>query len=138
MPSTTIDPLVADALQLLRIELPSLMGLYLFGSQAQDCAGPDSDLDLAVLVEQYVDPLRLWELSSRLANTLGLDVDLVDLRAASTVMQYQILTTGKRLWRRGLETDQFELFVLSEKFDMDIWRQLLIDQVQRQGQIHGR
>lgn len=138
MPASNIQQSLAETANLLRNELPNLMGVYLFGSQAQQNAGPDSDLDLAVLVDGYVAPLRLWELSNTLANQLAIEVDLVDLRAASTVMQYQILTTGKRLWRRGPETDHFELFVLSEKFDMDIWRKPLIDQIQRQGHIHGR
>lgn len=138
MPASNIQQRLAETATLLRNELPNLMGVYLFGSQAQKIAGPDSDLDLAVLVGGYVEPLRLWELSNTLANQLAIEVDLVDLRAASTVMQFQILTTGKRLWRCGPETDHFELFVLSEKFDMDIWRKPLIDQIQRQGHIHGR
>ncbi|MFC3887640.1 nucleotidyltransferase domain-containing protein [Salinispirillum marinum] len=32
-------------------QLPGLRGIYLFGSQAQQTAGPDSDIDLAVLVQ---------------------------------------------------------------------------------------
>ncbi|MHA7880163.1 MAG: type VII toxin-antitoxin system MntA family adenylyltransferase antitoxin [Saccharospirillum sp.] len=137
MPTFTPQQSQQAIQDLLQHELPELMGIYLFGSQAQQAAGPESDVDLAVLVEGYVGPLRLWELSNSLANQFGIEVDLVDLRAASTVMQHQVLTTGQRWWRRGPETDHFELFVLSEKFDMDIWRKPLIDQIQQQGQVHG-
>lgn len=87
----TTTPLINNRL---RQALPELMAVYSFGSQAQNNAGPDSDLDLAVLVAGYVDSVSLWQLGNKLANELDIDVDLLDLRAASTVMQYQILTGG--------------------------------------------
>ena len=65
--------------------------------------GGDSDIDLAVLVAGKADPVRLWELGQTLASELDRDVDLIDLRAASTVMQYQIITTGRRLWQTGAQ-----------------------------------
>ena len=36
---------------LLRAQLPNAMAVYAFGSQIQGITGPDSDLDLAVLVQ---------------------------------------------------------------------------------------
>jgi uncharacterized protein len=42
-------------------------------------------------------------------------VDLLDLRAASTVMQYQIITTGQRWWVKYVQPALFESVVLSEK-----------------------
>ena len=43
-----------------------LLALYAFGSQVQGTAGTHSDLDLAVLVAGYADPLLLWELAGEL------------------------------------------------------------------------
>ncbi|MEX1058340.1 MAG: nucleotidyltransferase domain-containing protein [Natronospirillum sp.] len=114
------------------------MGIYCFGSQAQTTAGPDSDLDLAVLVAGYVDTVSLWNVGNKLANELNIDLDLLDLRAASTVMQYQIITGGQRLWSAGIEADEFELYVLSEKFDLDLWRQPQIDQIREEGRVYDR
>ena len=128
-------PLIVEFLQQ---RLPGLMGVYGFGSQMQHDAGPDSDLDLAVLVPGYVDPIALWEMGSALADKLNIDLDLLDLRAASTVMQYQVLAGGTRLWSAGSEADEFELFVFSEKRDLDLWRQPIIDQIQEEGSIYGR
>lgn len=82
----------------LRASLPELLAVYAFGSQVHGTAGPDSDLDLAVLVHGYVDPLLLWRLTGDLAAITACPVDLLDLRAASTVMQYQVITTGERWW----------------------------------------
>lgn len=73
----------------LRKALPNALSIYAFGSRLQGTANAQSDLDLAVLVAGYADPLQLFEMANQLADKLGYEVDLLDLRAASTVMQYQ-------------------------------------------------
>jgi hypothetical protein len=76
--------------------------------------------------------------AGNLADVVGCPVDLLDLRAASTVMQYQVITTGQRLWSVGLPVDLFETFVLSEKTALDEARAPLMADIQRTGKIHGR
>jgi predicted nucleotidyltransferase len=117
---------------------PNALAIYAFGSQIQGTAGPQSDLDLAVLVSGYADPLTLWDVAGSLADVVGSPVDLLDLRAASTVMQYQVITTGRRLWSVGLPTGLFETFVLSEKTALDEARAPLMADIQRTGIVHGR
>lgn len=114
------------------------LAIYAFGSQVQGGAGPESDLDLAVLVPGYAPPLGLWELSGALADIAGCPVDLMDLRAASTVMQYQIITKGRCIWSVGLEAGLFESFVLSEMTDLNAARAGLLQDIQRDGRIHVR
>lgn len=98
----------------------NLLALYAFGSRIQGTANAQSDLDLAVLVEGYADPVQLFELSNKLADQLGYEVDLLDMRAASTVMQYQIISTGERWWvKDALQVGLFETMVLSEKTNLD-------------------
>jgi len=88
----------AAIIQTLQASLPNLLAIYAFGSRIQGTAQIDSDLDLAVLVAGYAEPLVLWALAGDLADVAGCPVDLLDLRAASTVMQYQVITTGQRWW----------------------------------------
>ena len=110
-----LDKLLADNNPLLPIILstvPNTLAIYAFGSRVQDVADSSSDLDLAVLVAGYAEPLLLWDLSGHLADMAKCEVDLLDMRAASTVMQYQILTTGIRLWAKQLEAGLFESFVM--------------------------
>lgn len=114
-----------------------VIAIYAFGSQVQGTAGPDSDLDLAVLVAGYADPVALWGLAGKLADVAGCPVDLLDLRAASTVMQYQVITAGCRLWSAGLEADLFECYVLSEKTELDTARAPLMADILSTGKIHG-
>jgi hypothetical protein len=80
----------------------------------------------------------LWELAGDLEEAAGCPVDLLDLRAASTVMQYQVLTTGERWWRRDLQADLFEAAVLSEKTELDTARAGLLADIAQRGSVHGR
>ena len=121
----------------IRIRFPQAIAIYAFGSQVQGTAGPDSDLDLALLVAGYADPIALWELASKLTDVAGCPVDLLDLRAASTVMQYQVITTGQRLWSAGLAAGLFECYVLSEKTELDTARAPLMADILATGRIHG-
>lgn len=122
----------------IRKRLPNALAVYAFGSQVQGTAGPQSDLDLAVLVAGYADPLLLWELSASLADTVACPVDLLDLRVASTVMQYQVITTGRRLWSVGLDVGLFECYVLSEKTALDEARAPLLADIAATGEIYAR
>ena len=122
----------------IRARFANAMAVYAFGSRVQGTARPDSDLDLAVLVAGYADPLALWDVAGNLADVVGYPVDLLDLRAASTVMQYQVITTGQRLWSVGLPAGLFETYVLSEKTALDEARAPLMADIQRTGRIYGR
>ncbi|WP_434608969.1 nucleotidyltransferase domain-containing protein [Pseudomonas sp. D2-30] len=122
----------------LQNHLPDLLAVYLFGSHAQETAGPDSDVDLAVLLSGKVDPVSLWQLSGDLADIAGSPVDLIDLRAASTVMQHQIVTRGRRLWAKDVQAGLFECFILSEKTALDEARARLLKDIQEEGRVYGR
>lgn len=125
-------------LQILQTRVPHLLAVYAFGSRVHGTAQPDSDLDLAVLVAGYAEPLLLWELSGDLSDVAGCPVDLLDLRAASTVMQYQIITTGERWWARNAQAALYEAAILSEKTELDSARAGLLDDIQKRGNIYGR
>lgn len=121
----------------IRTTLQDALAIYVFGSRSNATAGKDSDLDLAVLVAGYAPSLLLFDLSGVLEDIVGCPVDVLDLRAASTVMQYQILQKGRRLWGRDPEAGLFEAFVLSEKTALDTARAGLLDDIQRTGSIYG-
>ena len=125
-------------LQKLHAQLPGLMAVYAFGSRTQGTATPESDMDMAVLVEGYADPEILWQLAGELADIVHCDVDLLDMRAASTVMQYQILNGGERWWQKDTQADMYEAAILSEKTELDYARAGLLSDIQSQGTIYGR
>ncbi len=118
--------------------VPDLMAVYMFGSQATGEANADSDLDLAVLAAGTVEPLLLWQIAGELADIVAVPVDLLDLRAASTVMQYQVITIGRRLWNKDSQAGIFESYILSEKTALDTARAALLADIQQKGKVHGR
>lgn len=128
------DPVI----QMLQAKVPNLLAIYAFGSRIQGTAGPGSDLDLAVLVAGYADPVALFELAGEISDITACPVDLLDLRAASTVMQYQIITTGQRWWAADAQAALLEAAILSEKTELDTARAGLLRDIQKEGKIHGR
>lgn len=136
-----ISSVVRDALiRTVRARLPRLLAVYAFGSRIRGMAGSMSDLDLAVLVAGYADPLELFDLAGDLADLAGCEVDLLDMRAASTVMQHQILTTGERWWvgHEALQVGLYEAAMLSEKVELDAARAGLLEEIERRGTVYGR
>jgi predicted nucleotidyltransferase len=125
-------------LALVLAKIPNLMAIYVFGSQAQGTPQSDSDLDLSVLAPGLIDPNVLWSLSNDIANLVNGDVDLLDLRAASTVMQYQVISTGKAMWDIGLQARLFEVSVFSEKLALDEAREPLLTTIAREGHVYAR
>lgn len=123
---------------LLRSRVGGLLAVYAFGSRIQGTADERSDLDLAVLVQGYADPLTLWQLAGDAADIAGCPVDLLDLRRASTVMQQQVLTKGERWWAApGNEAGLFECAALSEKLELDRARAPLLRDIERDGRVYG-
>lgn len=122
----------------LQTGVPNLLAVYAFGSRVNGTARPDSDLDLAVLVAGLADPLALFDLAGELADLAECAVDLLDLRAASTVMQYQIITTGVRWWARDHQAALFEAAILSEKTELDTARSALLEDIRQRGSVYGR
>ena len=128
----------APFVEALRQRLPHLLAVYAFGSQIQGQARAGSDLDMAVLVAGYADPVQLFELSGELADLAGCPVDLLDFRAASTVMQHQILITGQRWWALDHQAGVYEAAVLSEKLELEVARAGLLADIQQRGSVYGR
>jgi predicted nucleotidyltransferase len=102
MPSTIAQPLAPQGpvVSAILAQLPNAMAIYGFGSQIQGTAGPQSDLDLAVLVAAYADPLVLWDEAGSLAEALKRMVAFRNI----AVQDYQALCVSAhqragRRWR---------------------------------------
>ncbi len=104
-----------QALEAIRAELEGLKSVYLFGSRATGEQRHCSDWDIGVVGVDVFDPVLVWEAAQRVAVVLDCDVDLVDLRTASTVLRFQIVAYGKRLFSDGLvDTEQFDNLCIAE------------------------
>ncbi len=81
-----------------RTALPDVQAIYWFGSSAMGQTHSESDIDIAVLLPRRMDPVACFAAQNQLEWILRSDVDLVDLRSASTVMNFEIIRTGQRLF----------------------------------------
>jgi predicted nucleotidyltransferase len=121
----------------LRQAFPHALGIYAFGSMMDGTARPDSDMDLAILVEGYAQALALWDAANELAGHLKRHVDLLDFRAASTVMQHQVLSKGTRLWGKEPQAGLYECFAMSEKGRLDEARAGILADIAKEGKVYG-
>ena len=79
----------------IKARVPGWRGIWLFGSLSRGQQRDDSDIDLAVLAAAPVDALELFELGLELGVQASRDVDLIDLRAVSTIMRKEIVSEGE-------------------------------------------
>lgn len=134
---TALLPPDGPVVEHVRNVFPDALGVYAFGSRIAGTSNTESDLDLAVLLPGYAPAMALWDTAQALAGIAGCEVDLVDLRAAGSIMQHQILTTGLRLWGVDPAAGVFEAFALTEKLDFDAARADLVADIVREGHVHG-
>jgi predicted nucleotidyltransferase len=126
------------ALAVILAAAPNAVAVYVFGSAAREELRQESDVDLAVLARRPLDQIARWHLQEEIAAALGRDVDLVDLRAASTVMRVQVLRDGRLLYEAAPgERALFEATALASYARLQEERRGILDDVAARGSVHG-
>ncbi len=93
---------------------PAVQAVYLFGSFGTERERPDSDVDIALLLEPKADISGLEECRLELEGILSRSVDLIDIRRANTVFQFEVVCTGRPiLIADRTEFDIFEMHTIS-------------------------
>ncbi|MBU0647661.1 nucleotidyltransferase domain-containing protein, partial [Patescibacteria group bacterium] len=105
-------------------QFPAVKLVYLFGSRAREEAGPLSDYDFAVWLEE-ADPAAAGKLKLELINKIGTalgteQIDMVALNSCETPeLKYDIITNGRLIY----EIEPFKLIVepkiINEYIDFD-------------------
>jgi predicted nucleotidyltransferase len=98
--------------------LPETQAIYLFGSAVVGRMRDDSDVDVAVLLPHVrakeLGSLALSDLAFDLMKALRRDVDLINLRQVSTVLQFEVLKNGIVLFCADqIALAEFEMYTLS-------------------------
>ena len=135
MPLTITEQIITT---LQSIWLDQLQGIMLFGSRAQGNNRQNSDFDIAVLLDGKADKVLLWNSAQTLAAQLLQDVDLIDLRDATTVLQKEIIVSGQ--WLIKVDTfacDLFEVHTISMYQQLQYDRQDILNDMLERAQ-HGR
>jgi predicted nucleotidyltransferase len=137
--ATRLDSNAQDSIrEMVQEAVPGVIAIYQFGSTVQGGDHDASDLDLAVLARSPLDNLDRWTLQEDLAAAIGRDVDLVDLRSASTVMRAQVLRSGNVLAERDRTArQQFEMQTCSAYALLNEERAGILKDVQARGRVYG-
>jgi len=118
--------------------IPELIAIYQFGSQARGDASRSSDIDLAVLARAPISAETLFQIAQDLAIQLHRDVDLLDLRAASTVMRAQVIATGQCLDSKDEPARaEFEMYAYSNYARLNEERRDILRDIKERGLIYG-
>ena len=98
--------------------------LYVFGSYAKGSNNKNSDIDIAVLVNDNYKPMyKLYMIGDLTSIFKRDDIDLVILNGANPVLRHQVIKYGKIIYEESLEEKViFEAKVLSVYMDMEPFR----------------
>ncbi len=119
-------------------KIKDIISIYLFGSFQKGQMRKDSDIDIAVLLDGSLDNITRWEISCILSDKLDKDVDLINLRDASTVMRAQIVTGGQCIYESDKKKkNQFEMYTLSDYARLNEERKEIIARVKKEGRVYA-
>lgn len=131
-----MDLPIPEIVNLLSRAFPAAQGIYLYGSTSAGTAGPTSDVDLAVLSPEKIPDTKRFEIAQSLAVKIKREVDLVDLRQAPTVFQFQVVTSGNLLKAPDpAACDRFEDLVYRSYTKLNEERAAILKDVQSRGRI---
>lgn len=122
IPSVATD-LESRLIEFFRADPRGVAAVYVFGSTARGTPGPDSDVDVAVLLP--TTPLATFDqqpyrLEGDLERVLGRTVDLVVLNRAPVDLKSRVLRDGRLLVDRDPSTRiRFEVQTRNEAFDLE-------------------
>lgn len=119
---------------------PDLKAIYLYGSRATGQEQQGSDWDIAFLVghDTKIDPVERWKVQEKLAASLNENVDLLDLQAASTVMRFEVITSGKRIYcGDDYYCGEFEMLTFSQYQWLNEMRKFILEDIRKRGSVYG-
>ena len=129
---------VEAVVRTVRSRVDDVVAVYLFGSLARGDTHAGSDVDLAILPRRPLESLARFDLQEELARLLGRDVDLIDLRSASTVLRAQVFTDDVLLYCGDRFTRElFEATALSDYARLNEERRGILEDIVRRGSVYG-
>jgi predicted nucleotidyltransferase len=98
---------------------PQVVAAYLFGSRIDGTAHAASDVDVGVLFDSKVPLEELIRMESRLEDSIGQKVDLLDARRVGPFVALEIIRGDRFFCGDELAADQFDLYVLRRAGDLE-------------------
>jgi len=112
--------------------------IILFGSSVKGYFREDSDIDIAFISAQEFKSYDLYLLAQALVSEVGREIDLVDLRQASTVFKAQILGSGQVIYSNDpKELADFQIRTLKEYALLNEERAEILRNISVRGRVYG-
>ncbi len=97
-----------------------MVGIYIFGSYADNTATRESDIDIAFLTFEKITSVEKWKVQEELASILDNDIDLVDLKDATVILRAEVVEKGKLIYSfDSYQIDYFEMTTYSMYADLN-------------------
>ena len=112
--------------------------IILFGSSVKGYFREDSDIDIAFISAQEFKSYDLYLLAQALVSEVGREIDLVDLRQASTVFKAQVLGSGQVIYSNDpKELADFQIRTLKEYALLNEERAEILRNISVRGRVYG-
>ena len=121
---------------------PDVRAIYLFGTWGTKDEWPDSDIDIALLLNpdraKKIGLPAMIDLRVALESALEKDVDLINISMVSTVFQKEIIITGRRIYCADeYGTDEFEMVALSLYQKLNAERGAILEEALKCGRFYN-
>jgi len=111
--------------------------IYLFGSSVKGVFRKDSDIDIAFLSDKTISDYELFMLAQELADIVNRDVDLINLKNASTVFKVQIIYNGEKIYcSEDTKTAYFEMYAFKDYALLNEEREVILKGIKKRGSIY--
>lgn len=101
---------------------PSVLAVYLYGSQATGLAKKNSDIDLAVLFDEKKDVntfILQGKFDFEVERLSSIEVDIQNLNACDAAFVHRVLSEGKLLYKKeGIDLTDFQIRTVQNYFDL--------------------
>lgn len=112
--------------------------IYLFGSSVKGVFRQDSDIDIAFLSDKEVSEYEIFMIAQELADILKREVDLIDLKNASTVFKAQVVGNGEVIYcNDDTRRMYFQMYAFKDYAMLNEEREMILKDIKRRGSVYG-
>lgn len=131
------DKVKKDIVEFINKEL-NIKIIYLFGSFAKGEGRQDSDIDLAIYSTSNIDEYELFILAGNLSFKVKRDVQIINIKNASTVFAAQIVGLGEVLYCDDEEfRANYEIRIFKDYAKLNEERAAILEVIERDGKVYG-
>lgn len=113
--------------------------VYIFGSAVNGNFREDSDVDIAFLSDEELSSYELFMKAQELADLIGREVDLINLKKASTVFKAQIVGKGEKIYCNDENRRMyFEMYTFKEYALLNEERAEILENIKKRGTVYGK